>query len=301
MDQNARNIRRLNLEAESAAEAPVVENEQPNQLSNVFFDFNTRDIDKSVLLVTEDEDTLYEWNQLMEDVNNWFNGLLTPHVLKQVPISKRDGSVVKEDVKQPYLNQIQNMEEVNGLYERALSLEMHRRNINKGAPFGTFLRLNNVVSLRETVLRNHRFCLSKFKQFLWKGVQMLPKVEKGDACFNHLNKSINQLISTGIFLRKYRSDLTTSELGLASDTAALNKIIDMSNVDECQDYLNCEMSVFVEPELHKAEMYLHELIRNQHKSEQALAEERKEQSQKAGRYLRSKNNKRLNNLSKRHT
>jgi hypothetical protein len=59
------------------------------------------------------------------------------------------------------------------------------------------------------------------------------------------------------------------------------------------------MSVFVEPKLNIAEKYLHDLITAKNKADQLLAEKRKEDAQKAGRYLRSKKNNRVNRLSKR--
>lgn len=301
MEQNRQNVRQMNLQAEAEAEEPVLDNDEPTKLNDLFFEFNDN-ISSSVLLVHADEEKIYEWVDLMNDVNNWFNGLLSLAVLKGVPVRGSDGSITNQDVKQNYLNQIQNMDEVNSLVQKAKSLEMHQRNIFRGVPFGTYTRLNKVIAMRDLVLKNHNFCLNKFKQFLWKGFQILPKVEKGDACFNHLNKSINELISTGLFLRKYRDDLTPTDLLLASPTAALNpgKIIDLRDEHEREDYLNCEMSVFVEPELHIAEMYLHDLIDNQHKAEQALANERIRQAQRAGRYLKSKNNKRVNKLSKKY-
>ena len=296
MELNAENVRRMNLLAAAEAPAPVVDDDEPNKLNNTFFEFNTLDINKSVLIIQSDEDKIYEWVQLMNQVNDWFNGLLSQAVLKGVPVIGADGSITNQDVKQDYLNQIQNMAEVNSLITKAKSLEMHQRNIYRGVSFGTYTRLNNLITMRDLVLRNHTFCLNKFKQFLWRGVG------KEDACFNHLNKSINELISTGLFLRKYRNDLTPTDLSLASPTAALNpgKIIDLRHVDEREDYLNCEMSVFVEPELNKAERYLHELIANQHKAAQALADERNRQAQSAGRYLKSKKNKKVNKLSKKY-
>jgi hypothetical protein len=300
MEQNANDIRRMNLQAAAEAEAPVFNDDQATKLNDLFFQFNNDNITSSVLLIQEDEEKVYEWVELMDEVNKWFNGILRPFVLKQVPILAADGTLEMKNVKQPYLNQIQDMQEVSSFHERAKLLEMHQRNLFRGVPFGLYTRLNNLISMRDLVLKNHKFCLSKFKQFLWRGVQILPRVEKGDACFNHLNKSINQLISTGLFLRKYRSDLTTTDLGMASDTAVLDKIIDMTHDEERQDYVNCEMSIFVEPELNKAERYLHDLITNQQKAEQALAEQRKTEAQKAGRYLRSKNNKRVNKLSKKY-
>ena len=294
MELNAENVRRMNLLAEAEAPAPVVDDDEPNKLNSTFFEFNTLDINKSVLLIQSDEDKIYDWVKLMNDANDWFNGLLSQAVLKKVPVRGADGSITNQDVKQDYLNQIQDMQEVISLVAEAKSLEMQQRNIYKGVPFGTYTRLNNVITMRDIVLRNHTFCLNKFKQFLWRGVG------KEDACFNHLNKSINELISTGLFLRKYRDDLTPSDLLMGSDTAAPDKIIDLRHADEREDYLNCEMSVFVEPELNKAERYLHELIANQHKAAQALADERNRQAQSAGRYLKSKNNKRVNKLSKKY-
>ena len=292
MELNAQNVRRMNLLVAEEAPAPVLDDTEPNKLNNTFFEFNTLDVNESVLLIQSDEDTIYEWVELMNDANDWFNGLLNQAVLKGVPVSGADGSITNQDVKQPYLNQIQDMQEVISLVEKAKSLEMHQRNIYRGVPFGTYTRLNNVITLTDVVLRNYNFCLNKFKQFLWRNVG------KDDACFNHLNKSINELISTGLFLRKYRNDLTPNDLSMGSDTAAPDKIIDFRHEDEREDYLNCEMSVFVNPELNKAERYLHDLITNQHKAKQALADERNRQAQDAGRYLKSKKNKRVNKLSK---
>ena len=301
MEQNAQDIRRMNLQVAAEAEAPVLDSDEPAKLNDLFFEFNDN-ISSSVLFVHADEEKIYEWVDLMNDVNDWFNGLLMPAVLKGVPVIGSDGSITNQDVKQDYLNQIQDMTQVNSLVQKAKSLEMHQRNIFRGVPFGTYTRLNKVIAMRDLVLKNHNFCLNKFKQFLWKGVQILPKVEKGDACFNHLNKSISELISSGLFLRKYRDDLTPSDLSMASPTAALNpgKIIDLRHEQEREDYVNCEMSIFVDPELNRAEMYLHDLITKQHKAEQALANERLRQAQAAGRYLRSKNNKRVNKLSKKY-
>jgi hypothetical protein len=301
MDQNAQDIRRRNLEAAAAAEAesPVFNDDEPTQFSELFFKFDNDNISQSALKLQEDEIKIYKWVELMNNVNKWFNGLLQPHILKEVPLSQQDGTLETKNVESDYLNQIQDMEEANVFLEQAKSLEMDKRNIYKGVPFGLYERLHKLIRMRNVVLRDHNFCLSRFKQLLWKSVQLLPKVEQGDACFNYLNLSINELISTGLFLRKYRSDLTSKDLNHCSDTASLNKIIDMRNDNEREDYLDTEKSVFVEPQLNKAERYLHDLITAKNKADQLLAEKRNEEAQKAGRYLRSKKNKRVNRLSKR--
>lgn len=303
MDQNAQDIRRRNLEAaaEAEAEAPVF-NDEPTQFSELFFEFENEfgvDITQSAVKLQPDEIKIFEWVELMKQVNTWFKGLLSPYILKEVPIVQADGTFLKMNVPQPYLNQIQDMEQANMFLEQAKSLEMDKRNIYKGVTFGLYERLHKLIRMRNIVLRDHNFCLSRLKKFLWKSVQLLPKVEKGDACFNYLNLSINQLISTGLFLRKYRTDLTTRDLSHCSGTADLDKFIDMRNNDEREDYLDTEKSVFVEPQLNKAERYLQDIITARNKADQLLAEKRKEDAQKGGRYLRSKKNNRVNRLSKR--
>jgi hypothetical protein len=138
--------------------------------------------------------------------------------------------------------------------------------------------------MRNKVLSSHNFCLSTFKKLLTK-----IYVYKKDACYTHLYNDINNLIASGIFLRKYRDDLTENELKLAeSSNAELNKIIDFRNHEERVDYLNTEMSIFVDPELNVAEKYLHVLIKAKQYAEQQLVNERDRKAQNAGRYLKSK-------------
>ena len=275
------------------------------ELSNDFFMFNPgegQQGQRDYVILHSDEMEILEWCAFIREVSDWFRSLLEPAEFVAQP-----GQAVHRPGIFPYTNQIQNMDRVNELYREAVRLKMNTTSLYKdfigmshNIPIGTFRRLEKIIQMRDEVLKNHKWCLSNFKTFVWKQIQKLPKVQQGDTCFINLEKSIDDLISTGLFLRKYRSDLTQREIDTAIGDAAADRIINFENEDERQDYLNVNLSVFVEPELNKAEVYLLTLVRERDRAERELVQERlRRQEQDAGRYLKSKKNKKITKISKR--
>jgi hypothetical protein len=273
------------------------------ELSNDFFMFNPgrdQQSQQDYVILHSDEIEILEWCAFIREVNDWFRSLLEP-----AEFVAQHGQVVQND-EFPYTNQIQNMDRVNELYREAIRLKMNTTSLytdfigmSHNIPIGTFRRLSKIIQMRDEILKNHKWCLSTVKTFVWKQIQRLPKVKKGDTCFINLEKSINDLISTGLFLRRYRNDLTPSDIDTAIGDAIPNRIINFENEDERQDYLNVNLSVFVEPELNKAEVYLEDLLRERERAAQELGEEWRRQQQDAGRYLKSRKNKKITKISKR--
>jgi hypothetical protein len=273
------------------------------ELSNDFFMFNPgrdQQSQQDYVILHSDEIEILEWCAFIREVNDWFRSLLEP-----AEFVAQHGQVVQND-EFPYTNQIQNMDRVNELYREAIRLKMNTASLytdfigmSHNIPIGTFRRLSKIIQMRDEILKNHKWCLSTVKTFVWKQIQRLPKVKKGDTCFINLEKSINDLISTGLFLRRYRNDLTPSDIDTAIGDAIPNRIINFENEDERQDYLNVNLSVFVEPELNKAEVYLEDLLRERERAAQELGEEWRRQQQDAGRYLKSRKNKKITKISKR--
>ena len=243
------------------------------------------DITKSKVVKYDDEHLILKWSDFIKEVDNWFSSIINQAIVK-APVLV-DGNLQERITSLPYLNQLSDMNQLNYLHNKAKDLRMNNR--SDGTDFGTFMRIDEIIQLRNKVLSSHNFCLSTFKRFLTK-IYIYNK----DACYTNLYRNINNLISTGIFLRKYRDDLTQNQLSLAeSRNPELNKIIDFRNHEDRVDYLNTEMSIFVEPELNLAEKYLHVLIKAKHDTEQQLVNERDRKAQNGGRYLKSK---KINNL-----
>lgn len=261
------------------------------ELSNEFaFVFDEDDITKSKVLKFDDEHLILKWCDFIREVDSWFASIMTQATIN-APVLV-NGSLQQQVTPLPYLNQINDMKQLLYLHNKAQELQMSNR--EDSTHFGTFMRLDDIVQMRNKVLSSHKFCLSTFKKLLTK-----IRVYAKDACYTHLYKDINNLIASGLFLRKYRDDLIQSQLDLAeSGNAALNKIIDFRDSAERVDYLDTERTIFVEPELNLAEKYLHVLIKANHDAQQQLVNERDKKAQNAGRYLRSKKNKRVNKLSK---
>jgi hypothetical protein len=275
------------------------------ELSNDFFMFNPgrdQQSQQDYVILHSDEMEILEWCAFIREVSDWFRSLLEPAEFATQP-----GQTVHRPGIFPYTNQIQNMDRVNELYSEAIRLKMNTTSLYKdflgiphNIPIGTFRRLEKIIQMRDEVLKNHKWCLSTIKTFVWKQIQKLPKVKKGDTCFINLQKSIDDLISTGLFLRKYRNDLKPRDIDTAIGDAIPNRIINFENEDERQDYLNVNLSVFVEPELNKAEVYLLTLVLERDRAELESVRERQErEEQDAGRFLKSKKNKKITKISKR--
>lgn len=93
---------------------------------------------------------------------------------------------------------------------------------------------------------------------------------KGNSCFNNLQKALDDIRATGLFLRRYQNDVSHSEF----NGAVPKKVIDFRNDAQRIDYLNTEISIFIEPELSNAEMYFHTLLAQQHVEERAASQRR---------------------------
>jgi hypothetical protein len=293
---NAQQIRDANkkIEEETLKETaltsqPVDDDIELNKEFGFLFD-EEGDITKSKVLKFDDEHLILKWCDFIREVDDWFVSLMSQAVIKAPTLV--NGSLQEVTTSLPYLNQISDMRQLHYLHNKSKDLQMNNR--ADSTDFGTFMRLDDIIQLRNKVLSSHNFCLSTFKKFLTK-IHIYNK----DACYTHLYKDINNLISTGIFLRKYRDDLTKPQLELAeSSNAELNKIIDFRDPQERSDYLDTERSIFVDNELNVAEKYLHVLIKAKQDAHQQLVNERDKKAQDAGRYLRSKKNKKVNKLSR---
>jgi len=293
---NAQQIRDANkkIEEETLKEIalqskPVVDDIKLNNEFAFLFD-EEGDVTQSKVLKYDDEHLILKWCDFIKEVDDWFRSLMSEAVIKAPRLV--DGRLEEVTTPLPYLNQISDMKQLNYLHTKSKDLQMNNR--ADSTDFGTFMRLDEIVQLRNKVISSHNFCLSTFKKFLTK-IHIYNK----DACYTHLYKDVNNLISTGIFLRKYRDDLTQNQLDLAeSDNARLNKIIDFRNEDERSDYLDTERSIFVDDALNVAEKYLHVLIKAKQEAHQQLVNERDKKAQDAGRYRKSKKNKKVNKLSK---
>ena len=266
------------------------------ELSNEFFLFHPDgEQQQDAPKLYQDEIKILVWCTFIHEVDDWLNHLLTPAEFEPQP-----GQAIQRRGQFPYTNQIQNMDRVNQFYREAIRLNMNTTSLYKdNIPIGTFRRLEKIIQMRDEVLKNHKWCLSTVKKWVWKQIQRTKIVQQGDICFINLEKSINDLISTGLFLRRYRSDLTPSDIGSAMGNAANNRIINFNNEGERQDYLNVNLSVFVETELNNVEVYLHALARERERAVDELREEWRRHEQDAGRYLKSKKNKRITKISKR--
>lgn len=293
---NAQQIRDANkkIEEEALKEAalqskPVADDIELNKEFAFLFD-EEGDITQSKVFKYDDEHLILKWCDFIKEVDDWFRSLMSQAVIKAPQLV--NGSLQEVTTTLPYLNQISDMRQLNYLHTKSKDLQMNNR--ADSTDFGTFMRLDEIIQLRNKVISSHNFCLSTFKKFLTK-IHIYNK----DACYTHLYKDINNLIATGIFLRKYRDDLTENQLDLAeSSNARLDKIIDFRDEDERSDYLDTERSIFVDDALNVAEKYLHVLIRAKQDLHQQLIKERDKKAQEAGRYLRSKKNKKVNKLSR---
>jgi hypothetical protein len=237
-------------------------NNENIELSNDFFNFDFDNIGNSQIQEYEDENLLVQWHALKVEVDNFFRHILTPAGIV-APVAAPAGNAVNvQNVQQGYINQLENDNELTELYERSIQLGMDKTTlIFDDTECGVFKRLHELVNVRNQVLKDFAWCQSSLKKYLWKTVQMLPKVEKGDACINYLTRSINKLISTGCFLRKYRDCNIELYCAAHHEVVHPGMIIDFRDDAQREDYLNMTCSEFVDPELELAERYLQEKIR----------------------------------------
>ena len=266
-------------------------------ISDDFFRFNPNRISDSEMRVYEDESILVNWYRLKKDVDAFFMNILRPaHI--NVPVADSHGNALRmENVSQNYLNQLVSGDTLTALYNRSIQLGMNKIHLDsRYLQFGLFTRLNELVQIRNQVLKDLAWCQSTLKQYLWKPLQLLPKVEKGDACLNYLLRSISKCISTGLFLRQYRRD-RNPDIDFYAGNILPGMIIDFRNVEQREDYLNINCSEFVDPELQEAERYLQEKIRVKEAPQQRLAERRlreARQAQPGGKVSRRQRGGRIN-------
>jgi hypothetical protein len=300
---NREEIRRRNLalEQEQAQEneAAVAEAHRDDIVLNEnLFTFNFRDLSKSTLFIHGDEALFDRWHEFSEEANIWFNAIYTRAVLNAPAVNQQGVLAPPNPVPQNYLNQLSDVEQLNYLHNVAKQLGMDKKTF-MGKPFGVFVKLDQIVQLRNQVLTNHQFCLSALKKFFFK------IRERGDACFKYLKQSIHEAIASGIFLRKYRRDRRSDEF--EADEVSPGTIIDFRNAEQRMDYLNPDVSEFVEPQLELAERYFQRLVRENEERQQDLANQRlrdamrppAEQRQPGGNRLKSKKNNNVRKLSKR--
>ena len=225
-------------------------------LANTFFDFSTKR-----LQLYPDEERLLEMAAYTGQVTDWFEGLM------RRPLAS--GIAAADDAAFPHCNQIDTMRPVSAFLAEALARRLDKKN-------GTVKRLENVVAVHAEVVSAHKSCTSGLRQFTRKALQFLPGVKKRDACFERLEKALNGAIQTGLFLRCYRRDLSVSDFESfsVSNAAYAGRVIDFNNAQQREDYLNTEVSVFIEPALRIAEMYFHTLL-----AQRQLAEHVEQQRQ----------------------
>lgn len=291
-----------NREEQQKAEQEL--NSENIEINDDFFNFDFDNIANSNMVYYDDEPLLIQWHALKLDVDNFFKRIITP-ASSVAPVAAAQGNVVNmQNVQHGFLNQLSDDDELTRLYERSQALGMNEGSLIPGiTSFGVFNRLDELVKVRNQVLKDFAWCQSTLKKYLWKTVQILPKVEKGDACLNYLTRSIHKLISTGLFLRKYRRDCNIdTDCSANSEDVRPGQIIDFRDEAQREDYLNINCSEFVDPELESAERYLQEKIRIkeaelQRKANQRLVEARRQQPggrisrrRGAGKALKSKNN-----------
>ena len=243
-------------------------NAEDIELSDDFFRFDLDNIGNSAMQEYTDEDILVQWHALKVDVDNFFRRIITPTVIVAPVAAPRGNAVNVQNVQQGYINQLDNDDELSRLHQRSLQLGMDQASVVAGERvslfdepqnnvFGVFRRLDDLVNARNQVLKDFIWCQSRLQKYLWKTIQLIPKVEKGDACINYLTRSINKLISTGCFLRKYRRDCDIqSECAEEEQNVTRGMIIDFRVEAQRTDYLNIRCSEFVDPELELAERYL---------------------------------------------
>jgi hypothetical protein len=290
---SAREIRRHNREVEEEhREEQEIANEQFEaeniQLSDDFIVFNLDNLSNSRMAFYDDEVVLNEWCRLKLDVEKFFRNILTPAIHSGF-VADSAGRPAMGQVQLNHLNQLVDVKALSLLHRRALQLHMDEITLEGSAPFGLFSRLDEILQIRSKVLEALKFCQGSVKQVLWKVAQILPGVQKGDACYDLLNNSISKCISTGLFLRKYRRDCDI-EGDCRADSIEEDPrngkqkgdIIDFRDAKQREDYLNIDCSEFVEPELLAAERFLQEKIRAENAKAQALSGRRLIEARRAG-------------------
>jgi hypothetical protein len=234
-----------------------------------------------------DEQVLNEWCRLRDDVEQFFMNILAPASFSGIVGDSQGRASMGQNVTLHYMNQLTDVRALTLLHSRAKELKMDSTPLGGSAPFGLFIRLDEILQIRNKVLEALAYCQSSVKQTIWKAVQFLPKVQKGDACYNMLNDSISKCISTGLFLRKYRTDCDiTRDCRARVEDVRPGQIIDFRNVAQRLDYCNIDCSEFVDFQLLAAERFLQEKIRQENAKAQLSSARRLDEARAGGKVSR---------------
>jgi hypothetical protein len=246
-------IRAQNLALAAQAENPVVPMDTDG-LSNAFFNFAT-----GRLQIHPDEGQLMMLGDYIGRVVEWFEGLMRP------PPPMATGIPGLQDTVFPHCNQITTLRPVLEFLDESKTFKLGKNN-------GTVKRLQRVLDLHANVVKAHGSCTSRLR----KTLNLLPLVGKKNACFDWLSKALNETTSSGLFLRRYRDDIPENalEAEAAADDAIAGRVIDFRNPDQRTDYLNTNVSIFIEPVLRNAEMYFHTMLARQNVENQAAYQRR---------------------------
>jgi hypothetical protein len=251
-------IRAQNLALAAAAVNPG-EGDSPHLdetsgLSDTFFNFRT-----GRLQIQPDEAQVLLLGDYTGRVIEWFEGLMRP------PPHLEAGITGVPDVVFPHCNQIKIMRPVMTFLEESKNFKLGKTN-------GTVKRLQRVHDLQANVVKAHGSCTSRVQ----KTLNALPLIGKKNACFDGLQKALNEAAASGLFLRRYRDDISESALmaEAVDDGATLGRIIDFRKPNQRADYLNTELSIFVEPGLMTAEMYFHTMLAQQNVENQVAHQSR---------------------------
>ena len=208
-----------------------------------FFDFRTEQVQ-----LYSDEERLLAVAGYTHKVVDWFAGLIQP-APSQI--------IAGQTVPGRFCNQIRLLAPVRDFLAEAATLRLGKKN-------GTVQRLEKVLAVHAEVVAAYNLCTSSaLRKFTHSAIQMLPMVQKRGACFERLERALNVATQTGLFLRRYRNDDASLEDHSESSDASPGVTINFNNADQRVDYLNTEVSVFVEPELQSAEMYFHTMLTQQ--------------------------------------
>jgi hypothetical protein len=253
--------RSLNLDSSpdsSPGSASDSDTPDTDGLATTFFNFST-----GRLQMYSDEEQLLLLCDYTGRVTDWFEGLM------QHPPVAVAGVVGAGDVSFQHCNQITTLQPVTTFLVEAKSLKLGKKN-------GTVKRLENVIALHGGVDSAHKACTSTLRQLTRRVVQLLPGTSKKNACFDRLDRALRAATESGLFLRRYRDDLGQSEFEALAElrSPVPGRIINFNNAAQRRDYLNTEVSVFLEPALANAEMYFHTLLRQQNVVERAELQRR---------------------------
>jgi hypothetical protein len=251
-------IRAQNLALAAAAVNPS-EGDSPrlddvSSLSDTFFNFST-----GRLQIHLDEAQIMLLGDYTGRVVEWFEGLMRP------PPPMASGIPNVQDTVFTHCNQITTLRPVREFLLESKTFKLGKNN-------GTVKRLQRVLDMQANVVKAHETCVSKVRQTL----SALPIIGNRNACFAGLQKALNEAAASGLFLRRYRNDITDDALETDAqyDVATRGRLIDFRNSQQRADYLNTEVSIFVEDELMIAEMYFHTLLSQQHLENRAAHQSR---------------------------